>query len=420
MTRRLGWRARIAVAVLCSGVAIDAVAQPANRSVVRFTSDVFGGWDRALSSSDLAVAPGRREVTYGGLNAALSYAKTFRNVSFTSAATASTRYSPRFAESFVPFYGLSMALTSAGTRRWSWSLTQDVGYGRRNATGLFAAGGLDARSLAFGLPSSPVDYLLSDDDLFTSMTTASLGFGFSRRDRMTIGATASTFVNTNLDAQRFARVGGFVNYARRIGRYGGIVAGYNHSENVALGGAREAEARIATANLGVSYARTLPFARETTLALNSGITGTPRGDGWFYTAVGRASLARPLGRDWVGQIGVSRALQYVPVFVEPTLVNAVSASIGGNLSRRLTATFGGNFSTGRAGFVDTRTDFDAYSGSAQLRYAVFRQAGLFTEYFYFLASSRSQGPSELPAGEFARHGVRFGLSFGTELLGGRR
>ena len=63
---------------------------------------------------------------------------------------------------------------------------------------------------------------------------------------------------------------------------------------------------------------------------------------------------------------------------------------------------------------------DTYSASAQFRYAVFDQAGLFAEYYYFVSSFQSAVPGEFPRGDFGRHGVRAGLSFGTELLGGRR
>ncbi len=432
--------------------AATAHAQPSGATsgrtpaTVRVSTDVFGGWDVSLTpNTDLATAPGRRDVTYGGANAGLSYAKAFRHVAFTAGANASARYSPRFTDDLLPFYGASISLSSVNATKWSWSLAQNVGYGRQNAGGLFAGGfggsfggfggggigglggmgggiGLGRSGVGLGLPTTSVDYQLAGVDALTSNSSAMVGFGLSRRDRINLGANAGTVFNLDGEQAQFLRVGGFANYTRQVTRYTGLVAGYNYFENHALGDTPSSDYRqqISSVNLGVSYARPLPFSRETFIALNTGIAGTPRRDGWFYTAVGSGGLSRDLGRTWRGQLVAMRAIQFVPAFPEPTLINAVSAGLTGNLSRKLTASMSGNYSVGESGFQVTPVEFDAYSASVQMRYAVFRLAGFFTEYYYFLASLRGAVPTDYPAGELSRHGVRVGLSFGTELLGGRR
>jgi hypothetical protein len=402
-----------------------------DRGVVRFSSDIFGGWDVSLTPDQgLVTAPGRRDVTYGGANAALDYSRTFRNVAFIATGNMSARYSPSFVDELAPFYGASLALTSAGATRWSWSLTQSVGYGRQNAAALFAGGGgfggvglgIGLPGGGIGVPTGQVDYQLAGVDALSSTSAATLGFGLSRRDRVQLGANAGTVFNRDGDESQFLRVGGLFSYSRQLTRYSSLNAGYDYFENHPLGdtpapGVRQ---RISSFNLGLGYARPLPFSRETTIEINSGVSGTPRRDGWFYTAVGSAGLARDLGRTWQAQLTAFRALRFVPAFADPTLINAVSVGLQGNLSRRLTSAASANYSFGESGFIDTSTKFDAYSASVQMRYAVFRLAGLFTEYYYFLASLRGSVPAAFPAGELARHGVRVGMSFGTELLGGRR
>jgi hypothetical protein len=402
-----------------------------DRGVVRFSSDIFGGWDVSLTPDQgLVTAPGRRDVVYGGANAALNYARTFRNVAFVANGSTSARYSPSFVDNLTPFYSASMALTSAGAARWSWSLAQSVGYGRQNASSLFAGGG-GIGGLRFGsgfggsgigVPVGQVDYQLARADVLSSTSVATLGFGLSRRDRVLLGANVGTVFNLDGDQSRFLRVGGLFNYSRQITRYSNFNAGYNYFENHPLGDtpASAVRQRISSFNLGLGYARPLPFSRETTISLNSGLSGTPRADGWFYTAVGSAGLTRDLGRSWQAQLTAFRALRFVAEFADPTLINAVSLGLQGNLSRRLTSSASANYSFGESGFIDRSTKFDAYSASVQMRYAVFRLAGLFTEYYYFLASLRGSVPEFFPAGELARHGVRVGVSFGTELLGGRR
>jgi hypothetical protein len=420
---------------LQAGAGSPALAQtPAgaapDRGVVRFSSDIFGGWDVSLTPDQgLVTAPGRRDVVYGGANAALNYARTFRNVAFVANGSTSARYSPSFVDNLTPFYSASMALTSAGAARWSWSLAQSVGYGRQNASSLFAGAGgrigglgLGRPGAGIGVPTGQVDYQLAGADVLSSTSAATLGFGLSRRDRVELGASAGTVFNLDGEESRFLRVGGLINYARQLTRYSTFNAGYNYSEQHPLGDTPSlaVRRRISSFNLGLGYARPLPFSRETTIAISTGLSGTPRRDGWFYTAVGSAGLTRDLGRTWQAQLTAFRALRFVPAFVDPTLINAVSVGLQGNLSRRLTSSASANYSFGQAGFVDTSTKFDAYSASVQMRYAVFRLAGLFTEYYYFLASLRGSIPEAFPAGELARHGVRVGVSFGTELLGGRR
>jgi hypothetical protein len=425
MSRSLRWGIHIWLGAFCVIVAVsETAAQPQSRAVARFSSDVFGGWDISLTPNrGLVNAPGQRDVISGGVNAAISYAKTFRNVSFTSSGSTSTRYSPDFATAFATFYGLTASLSSAGEQRWSWNLTQGLGYGRLNATSLFAGAGLDARSLVFGVPASPVDNLLSNDDALTSNSSATVGFGLSRRDRVSLGVNANTVFIQNGDQRQDLRVGATISYVRRLSRYANVRSGYNYFENRPLGrgpqrvGGRD---RISSVDLGVGYSRPLPFSRQTTVSVTSGISGTPRRDGWFYTIVGSGGFTHSLGRSWTAQVTATRALVYVPEFLDPTLMNAVSASVAGSLSRRATTSLSLNYSTGESGFVDTATNFDAYSASAQVRYAIFRQAGLFAEYYYFLASILSAEPTPFPTGELARHGVRVGLTFGTELLGGRR
>jgi hypothetical protein len=419
---------QVAASPAATAQTVGGAAAP-DRGVVRFSTDIFGGWDVSLTPDQgLVTAPGRRDVTYGGANVALNYARTFRNVAFIANGNTSARYSPSFVDNLTPFYSASMGLTSAGAARWSWSLAHSVGYGRQNASSLFAgAGGIGGLGSGLvgggiGVPTGVVDYQLAGVDALSSTSSATLGFGLSRRDRVQLGATAGTVFNLDGDESQFLRVGGLFTYSRQLTRYSIINAGYNYSENHPLGDTPSSAVRqrISSFNLGLGYARPLPFSRETTIAINSGVSGTPRRDGWFYTAVGSAGLTRDLGRTWQAQLTAFRALRFVPAFADPTLINAVSVGLQGNLSRRLTSSASANYSFGESGFVDTSTKFDAYSASVQMRYAVFRLAGLFTEYYYFLASIRGSVPEAFPAGELARHGVRVGVSFGTELLGGRR
>jgi hypothetical protein len=426
MTRSLRVGVRVWLATLCCGFgAGEAASQPAagaDESVVRLSTDIFGGWDKSLTPDrGLLTAPERDDLTYGGLNLSLTYEKRFENVAFTAAGNASTRYAPQIDGEIPGVYGASMTLTSAGPTKWTWMLAQRFGYGRQNAVALFPGRGPGLGSRDFDLPDSPVDAQLADINQLSSTSMATVGFGLSRRDRLQLGAQAHALFIEDSD-QRYLRAGGLVGYTRQLSRYSSLRAGYNHSENIRIRDASgvNRESRISTLDLGLAYARPLPFSRETTVAISTGIAGTPGTEGWRYTAVGNARVSRSLARSWVAALTGERAIRYVPTFIEPALMNAVSASLAGRLSRNLSALFSGNYSSGEAGFQTIRTNFDTYGASARTRYAIFRRVGLYAEYFYFNASIRGDGGDRLPQGERARHGVRIGLSFGTELVDGRR
>jgi hypothetical protein len=426
MTGSLRTGVRVWLAALCCGFgAGEAASQPAagvDESVVRLSTDIFGGWDKSLTPDrGLVTAPERDDLTYGGINLSLMYDKRFENVSFTTTGNASTRYSPQIEGDIPGVYAASVTLTSAGPTKWTWMVSQRLNYGRQNAVTLFPGRSLDAGSLEFGLPDSPVDAQLTDLSQLSSTSLATVGFGLSRRDRLQFGVHANALFTEGTD-QRYLRAGGLVGYTRQLSRYSSLRAGYNHSENIRI---RDADAvrdstRIGTIDLGLDYARPLPFSRETTVAFNTGIAGTPGTGGWRYTAVGSARVSRSFARSWVAVLGGERSVRFVPTFIEPTLTNAVSATLAGRLSRNLSASFAGNYSVGQAGFAPGRTKFDAYTATARTRYAIFRRVGIYTEYFYFLASIRGNGADGLPQGERSRHGVRLGLSFGTELVDGRR
>jgi hypothetical protein len=111
----------------------------------------------------------------------------------------------------------------------------------------------------------------------------------------------------------------------------------------------------------------------------------------------------------------------VPTFVDPILNNTVTASVGGSLSRRSSLSALTNYSVGTVGISTGSNGYHMTSASGSYRYALFSQVATYVEYFLFdfnFDNGVPLGDSVLASSK--RHGVRFGISIGTGLMGTRR
>jgi hypothetical protein len=420
--RRLAFCAVTALLSLSSNAAAQPAGNaPARGSELSVLADVFGGYDMPTSSSREA-APGQLDsFVYGGGNASMGFTHAFRNLVFTSSGAASRYYSPDV-PSLSPRYSASLGLASSGPSRWSWTLFQNVGYGQRDAANLFASRGLSVSNLQFGVPATGLDFGLSADRNLTADTAASLNFAMSRRDRLSFSGGLNTVFLTEGEDTQYVRFRGQALYTRSAGRYYALRAGYRYDQAQAFEGGDLVLGRQAIhgIDLGLSYSRPLPFSRRTTVSLDTGSSAVPRtGRRWDYFVVGNGGIRHEFGRSWQAEVAVERSVRFVVAFPDATLTNAASVSFGGRPATKLYMAISGNYSFGTSGFTTEPFDFEAYSGTATVRVTPTNAVGLFAEYFYFVANL--DGAAAAPFGaDLGRHGVRAGVSIGTNLLGRRR
>ena len=178
----------------------------------------------------------------------------------------------------------------------------------------------------------------------------------------------------------------------------------------------------------VDYNRDLTphMSRRTTLSLRAGTNVVGRepleavsdrsGRLAFVTA--NAGLAHELGRTWSAQIGYNRDLRFLDGFAEPIMTEGVSGQIGGAVTQRLGFNAFSQYGKGTGVSRVNAPTFTTIQSSAQLQFAIGRNASMFTQVYQTVYESSEFGlsfPLLVPR-SLRRYGVRFGVSLWTSVL----
>ena len=175
---------------------------------------------------------------------------------------------------------------------------------------------------------------------------------------------------------------------------------------------------------GMDYSRALSFSRRTSLSFGTGsaiavserIDEGTEGQRTQARLTGHASLTHEMGRSWTADLTYSRGFRTRDGFDELYFTDAVSATVGGLVSRRLSfsaATAWADSSLERGGSTGQR----GISANAQGTYALTRYLGLFARYVYYRYRYGSDILlSERFPRQLDRHGVRVGLTTSVPLI----
>ena len=96
-----------------------------------------------------------------------------------------------------------------------------------------------------------------------------------------------------------------------------------------------------------------------------------------YYLTGNARLNREIGRTWNAALGYIRSVSYIATYGEPFFSDAVNATLGGMINRRLQFRSGARASLGSVGAAGN-SNYDTYYGSTGVTYALSRYVGLST------------------------------------------
>lgn len=177
-------------------------------------------------------------------------------------------------------------------------------------------------------------------------------------------------------------------------------------------------------NAGVDYSRALSFSRRTSLSFGTGsaIVVTENlqvPDAKPLTRfhlLGNAGLVHEMGRTWTAQLSYTRGLVSRDGFGELYFTDAVTATVAGLVSRRLSLSGTGIWSVStldRPG----QNRYDRTSASAQATYALTRYLGLYTRYVYYHYEYGNDIPLDPRfARGLDRQGVRVGLTSSVPLM----
>jgi hypothetical protein len=403
-----------------------APADPArSRQSLTMTLSAFGAYDDDLLAADSGAPVGasadQQHGWYSGATAGIVYARRGDRVWGGLQGDAAVNHYPSLHET-TTMYRAGGTLSTQVARRTTLAIAADEVYAPQYRLGLFA------NPSALTGEADPFSTVITDLDLFRSSAyrtsaQASLSQGLGRRTSLDV---FYAFNNVNYLDNEFdysSQTAG-LRFSRRVTQNLGFHAGYGYS-TASYRQQDLAQRRIHNIDVGVDYGRALSVSRRTTLTFSTGSAAVAQGnkftdsaDGRFaYRFIGSANLRHEIGRTFSANVGYRRSVDFHEGFNEPFLSDAVTASYGGLLSRRLEFNSSADYAIGSVGLGHVDNGYSSASASAGLKYALSRKLAVYGRYVYYryhFDSAVALDPRFVPA--LDRQGVRVGLTASFPIL----
>ena len=376
-------------------------------------SSLFGGYDDDLLSGDSSRPSGdpakRLSGFYGGAQTNLAYTRNADRFNFGGQAGAQLRYYPD--QSYTAeVYSESAHLGAGLWRGANLNVDQRFAYSPNYRLNMFIrADGVED-------PDAGID---SDTDLDLYQSTAyRYGGGISLSQDL--GSRSSIHVGYNIrfvdfkDAQQtdFRTEAAAVGYSYRMNSHVSLRVGYgrrwaDHIEDIK---------EVFNLDIGLDYSKAVSLSRRTRLAFSTGsaISASDRVENdadprTRFHLIGAARLVHEIGRTWTAGASYRRSMNFREGFDEPLMADAVSATIGGLITRELTFSLNTGY-VNATGVENQRTGYQAFTTNTQLQYAVNQFVAAFVRYFYYdyTFSARSALEQGIPPNG-RRNGVKFGI-----------
>ena len=393
------------------------------KQALNLTISLAGAYDDNVLAETVGLIDSARVAqggTYSSLALDLDYARRGRIFQLGGAAGASGRYySGDRAATSVGYYATG-AVSAALGRRTQVSLSQVFSYEPSYLARLFPV--LSAPMIDEG-GVRPLDYGQDTEQAFTSLvTSANVSRGIGRRGSLSFGASFrySTFNAANTLKAYDVRG----QFTQGLTRNTALRMGYGYRNGTT--GFSTAETALHDIDIGVDYSRAFSFSRRTTFGLNVGssvvrspfedqIAGT---EALQYRLVGDAWLNHQIGRSWVARAEFSRDVSFIDVLPTPVFSDAIRGSLGGLLNRRTDISTTIAYTKGESAGGNLASQFDAFTGTLRLQFALSRSWATYTEYSYYAYdfSRNAQLVGEVPT-QFQRQTVRAGLTVWVPLSG---
>lgn len=257
-------------------------------------------------------------------------------------------------------------------------------------------------------------------DLAAIASTTDMDWSWTISRRVALSASynlrRTTFGRSELDMTS-QNVG--ARLTRRIARYVSLRTGYTYRVAGSAFAASRAP-RDHDLDVGVDYSRPVSISKRTTLSFGSGSSLTPQDQGMTFHLTGDAALTRLIGRTWNARIGLNRNVHLLEGFAQPLLANAINATVGGALQRRVSFSSSASLSTGTVGLnAGSGNGYLNWSTGAGLSVSIGRR-GAFDAQYFFAGDRFDSGvalPPGLPNRQRRRQGIRVGFTWRAPLLG---
>lgn len=217
-----------------------------------------------------------------------------------------------------------------------------------------------------------------------------------------------------------------IHYQKPITRYATLQLGYGIRASDRRSRSGEPEF-LHNVDVGVNYSRALSFSRRTSVSFGTGsaiavsepldpATNERSNGRTLVRLIGRASLVHEIGRTWTAQLTYGRGFRNHDGFDQLYFTDAVDASIGGLISRRLSLSAGASWAN--SSLEDrSRGGRNGVSSSAQLQYGLTQFVAVYARYIYYhYRYSDNVTLDERFPRQLDRQGVRVGLTTSLPLI----
>jgi hypothetical protein len=197
----------------------------------------------------------------------------------------------------------------------------------------------------------------------------------------------------------------------------GLRLGYAYGAATSLADPAAVPIRNNDIDLGIVYQRELKTSTRTSFTFSTGSTIVSSREGRRFGVTGSARLLRRMSPRWTTSLIYNRGVEVPQGATLPFFSDAVSATITGYFSRRVSLHVQPGYAHGSVGFVRKTNSFDSYASSTRLEVALNSRLALFTEhvlYRYEFANGIGL-PSQLTTG-MDRQSMRVGLTLWTPLV----
>jgi hypothetical protein len=360
-----------------------------------------GGADRVVAGAAGEPSRPAGEGRHSHVEASWLYARPGRAASLTISGHSAARYFPDVGSTLVASHGVGVTGSWRPGRRTTIDASHRVSYSPLSLFGAFD-------SLA--TPGSEAPTI--DEGLFTRMT---LRHGGTIRASRVLDRRASVAIGyeyTAGDARDGAAVGSqfaFAQVRRNLSPGASLRLGYG--AGTARLGSSTSGALHHHLDVGLDYARPMPFSRRTTVALRTGSV-VLTGDTTDLRLDVSASARHPVGRDWRVQLTYDRPMEFVEGFAEPLLSDALTAGVDGRLWRRAVVGAAVSMTEGSVGAGFRGRRFRSHGVLTRLRFPLRRHWMLTAEYidFQYQFSEGIALPGRVPR-ELRRRALRGGVAW---------
>ena len=369
--------------------------------------------------------------TYLGLNAGLNYTFQMEGERFDLRAQtgAQVTYFLREEESdALPAYQGNVEMGAQLTQSLSLGVRQNVGYTSLYASTL--APRLDEEFGAeIGVPDDPDLGLFQQRALYSATRVnlsqtfgrySTLGVSYHVRNRRALESEVEDSVLG--DYVSHAATAGF-QYARPMTRNATLRLGYGirWSDRQRVSGEPDLMHNI---DVGVDYSRALSFSRRTFFTFGTGsaitvsdeVPATDTGQRVRAWLLGNAALVHEMGRTWTADLRYSRGFRTREGFDQLYFTDALTASIGGFVSRRLSLNANATWAESSLDYDSTRQHSNQYA-TAQATFGLTSFLAAYARYVYVkyrFDENVSLDPT-FPR-QLDRHGIRVGLTTSVPLI----